>query len=291
MGKIVSTNKNPMDLLSVQKSALTDILKHRPLTPKERSELVSIENKIKRLWDEAEPRVKSVIPMIHKICGKYYKILRGYGSIDYQEVFQAGKLGAYRASFTYDPDKAKFTTYSTLWIVQSIQREYDHIFSPYESKHPRDKETGERKSLISIDAIGFYTDDEMKQSVMIPTVNDRTADYIADIDMLRRCLKCLPKREAELLVLMAYNVKTKILMDRFKVSKERIRQMMTLAVSKLRKMFPEYVESNSREILQYTMSKQSMERVINRQKGSPLTKRSTANKMNKHKKCLTGQAS
>lgn len=58
------------------------------------------------------------IGLVHRVARRYM----GLG-IEYDDLVQAGMMGALRAIKTYDPARGRFSTYATPWIRQSIVRE------------------------------------------------------------------------------------------------------------------------------------------------------------------------
>ena len=52
-----------------------------------------------------------------------YKINQKYKNIPFLDLVSAGSEGLMRALEDYDPDKSRFTTYATLWIIQKMRRE------------------------------------------------------------------------------------------------------------------------------------------------------------------------
>jgi RNA polymerase sigma factor (sigma-70 family) len=58
------------------------------------------------------------VGLVHRVARRYV----GLG-IEYDDLVQAGMMGALRAIKTYDPARGRFSTYATPWIRQSIVRE------------------------------------------------------------------------------------------------------------------------------------------------------------------------
>lgn len=64
-----------------------------------------------------EFNLRSVVPI-----AKSVKLVSQARGVELSDLFVAGRDGLYRAAEKFDPDKAKFITYSHLWVKQSIQR-------------------------------------------------------------------------------------------------------------------------------------------------------------------------
>jgi RNA polymerase sigma factor (sigma-70 family) len=58
------------------------------------------------------------VGLVHRVARRYV----GLG-VEYDDLVQAGMMGALRAMKTYDPARGRFSTYATPWIRQSIVRE------------------------------------------------------------------------------------------------------------------------------------------------------------------------
>lgn len=58
------------------------------------------------------------VGLVHRVARRYI----GLG-VEYDDLVQAGMMGALRAMKTYDPARGRFSTYATPWIRQSIVRE------------------------------------------------------------------------------------------------------------------------------------------------------------------------
>lgn len=58
------------------------------------------------------------VGLVHRVARRYV----GLG-VEYDDLVQAGMMGALRAMKTYDPTRGRFSTYATPWIRQSIVRE------------------------------------------------------------------------------------------------------------------------------------------------------------------------
>lgn len=93
----------------------------------------ALTNKEKLLWEkfsaaqrgDREAReflIQENIGLVHKWAKRYYRYAQTIPTLTYDDIFLEGVYGLIKAIEKFKPWKARFSTYATIWIKQSIRR-------------------------------------------------------------------------------------------------------------------------------------------------------------------------
>lgn len=93
----------------------------------------ALTNKEKLLWEkfsaaqrgDREAReflIQENIGLVHKWAKRYYRYAQTIPALTYDDIFLEGVYGLIKAIEKFKPWKARFSTYATIWIKQSIRR-------------------------------------------------------------------------------------------------------------------------------------------------------------------------
>lgn len=155
--------------------------------------------------------------LVHLVLKKY----KQYGSL-YEDLFQEGVLGLFRAVDKYDPSKgAKFSSYAVLWIKDFVSNHLDRISF--------------RSENTSIDDVGYTLQDEREDnSPYEMAVKGEISEIVHGI-----LDKVLDERESKIishrfsLKGSTYKTLQEIAFDE-KLSKEAIRLIQKKAIKKMK---------------------------------------------------------
>ncbi|MCG3146819.1 MAG: RNA polymerase sigma factor SigA [Verrucomicrobiae bacterium] len=245
------------------------------LTPQEE---IALSRRVKKGDAQARTRmIKANLRLVVKISRDY----ANYG-LPLLDLINEGNLGLMKAVDRFDPKKgAKLSTYSALWIKQSIRRalsnhsrtvrlpvhmadrlaklnQVSHKLTELLGREPNTAELAEELGMTPAKAAQLRTMGLRPTSLDAPLTDEadaRFGDIIEDEsavnpyewlrakttrEEIRDHLKSLPAREAEILKLrFGLDGRPPLTLEqvgaRFKVTRERIRQLQELALGKLRR--------------------------------------------------------
>jgi RNA polymerase sigma factor (sigma-70 family) len=179
---------------------------------------------------------------------------RHFGRSD-DDAIQAGRMGILRAIELFDPEKAKFSTYATIWIRNRIvmaMRDAHLIHTPRQTKGPPD--AAHRRQLAAVqDAEYWSIDGEHVQ------VADGWADDIDETERIEgirgdvgRALRLLAERNPRMAEAVAgwfgldgrEPEKLQEIGDRLGITKERVRQLKDRGLKILAKHLRSYAEAS-----------------------------------------------
>jgi len=192
----------------------------------------------KRLTDEQRAMVEANVGLV------YGFVLRRYGREHpkHDDLVQAGVFGLMRAAQKYDPAKAKFSTYANYWIRQATQRYINEdTLIRVPSHAAEDARRGRGKHLKQIETAHGATRFDATNDAFHPAVVDDAARAVEAADeretaarRLRRALPRLPERHRDILLRRATGETLKAISATWGVGRERIRQIETEAMDRLR---------------------------------------------------------
>lgn len=152
---------------------LNDIRRIPLLTKEEEYELTK---KYKETHDKTirDRIIKSNLRYVVSIA---YKMSQKYTVISFNDLISAGNEGLMRALDTYDPDKARFTTYAGTWILQKMRREVQSNFANirvpvhkqekisiyFKKKDELEKELGREATLSEIKEYLGYSEEKINE--------------------------------------------------------------------------------------------------------------------------------
>jgi RNA polymerase sigma factor (sigma-70 family) len=147
--------------------------------------------------------------LVHAVIHKFYE-----GRDEYDDLFQIGCIGLWKAAERYDPSRAKFSTFATKYIFNAIGC---YLRKKHLATVPL--ETGIGEGLTIAD-----------------TITDRTQDVEGVLTkiVISENLKYLSKKQLIILNLMLLGYGTTGIAQMLKVSKQNISALQKIIRNKLR---------------------------------------------------------
>lgn len=69
----------------------------------------------------AEALVKGNLGLVHKIARRYHRVSL-FSDMPYEDMIQEGTLGLLQAAESWEPERAVFSTYASMWIKHALRR-------------------------------------------------------------------------------------------------------------------------------------------------------------------------
>lgn len=180
--------------------------------------------------------------LIHTVAQRYAAAARNNGGLSFDDLVQAGWIGAMRGAETYDPALGAPSTYLWQWIRQAIQREVadraETVRVPTNEQIRRRAVGGPARAVVhSLDA-RCGDDGSTHVDLLASPENDCE---LPSLDDLIACAPELTEREIRVLRLKAADKDMAMIGRELGFSRERARQIFLAAVEKIR-------ESNGIEV-------------------------------------------
>ena len=161
-----------------------------------------------------EVRKKIIESNLRYVASIAYKFNQKFPSVPFLDLVSAGNEGLMRALEDYDPDKSRFTTYATAWIIQKMRREmqdnYTNIRVPvhrqekmniyFKKKDELEKQLGREATLIdikeklgySLDTINEY-ENNISKTISLNTKISEERDASELLDLIPDSEDCIPE--------------------------------------------------------------------------------------------------
>jgi RNA polymerase primary sigma factor len=191
--------------------------------------------------------------LITPIVARYYKALGGQGrvagALEWDDLFQQGRLGLIAAAERWDPERGAFSTTAVLWIRNAIGRYVQNharlVRLPvYELNRRYRAGTLTREHNVRLDApAGIDSDSEHRtvgESIPANDVGDPIEAIAAEQDRaaVHVALEKLPPNLAAVIRGRFFDERTLLDLGQDSgLSRERIRQLESEGLEKLRSMF------------------------------------------------------
>ncbi len=210
--------------------------------------LVSPEDKhaIALAAQRGDKRARELLVMLydgwcHQVAIRYAKTHRIMGELVVEELVQECRIGLLKALEKWEPERGAFSTCAIWWLRQAMTREPNSgTSSGVVPVHAHTNKTTRvhvlrAHQITSLDK-PFGGDDERTFKDMLPDATEAPEFDAKDLDAIPDLLKLLPERQRFVIQRYFFDEKTlQEIGDELGVSRERIRQLVVIAIDKLKR--------------------------------------------------------